>query len=180
MIRVTSVVLVLMIWSSILGAQRAPDGESRLFISATMNRLWSVGDRRGITGTLGAGLSWRRFVAHLHAADVGSVSARDGSRYGWRATSAGLVCETLGSREVVGDEFCGGKFHFGAGAELLYRFGASLPVMVGAGYRLGDDTTPFGTVAVALSPLDDTFVFGRVSVGRDFAQIGLGVGWPRR
>ena len=159
------------------GQRSSPHGVTAS-LNAAFYRLWIPGETRGVTGSLGLGFGWRGVVLSLLPIDVGVIQTANNDLFRLGKEEGGWRCRSRQTLEVVDKANCENQFTLGSVAELHYVFGGAVPVMVGGGYRHGDFATAFGTIAVAFTPLDETHVLLHVRGGRDFAQVGLGVGWP--
>ena len=162
-----------------LPAQSGDVRRPQPFVTGVITHLWTLGDSRGMTGMLGLGLASGRFRLHAQAIDIGALKQGDEDQYQWTFSRGTRYCEHVPTGDYVDDDHCFGPWTIASAVELLYAFGTDLPLMIGAGYRFGDNTTPFGTLAVALSPLSESHVLARLSVGEDYVQVGLGVAWAR-
>lgn len=173
------VLLGLTISATPLLAQGEDADALRPFATGVITHLWSLGPSRAMTGTAGVGLSYRGLRLHVQVIDIGALKLGDDRNYRWRPATRSRECEHVPTGATVEDELCLGPWTRASAVELLRAFGTDIPVMIGGGYRFGDNTTPFGTVAVALSTLNASHLLARLSVGRDYVQLGFGVGWTR-
>ena len=147
-------------------------------LTATIGRVWLGTDRPGVTGTLGAGVSWRSAMLQWQAIELGTVTVPGHEAYIWDIAGDRRECRHRETNELADGDLCEGtEWTFASSAELLYVFNPSLPITVGAGYRSGESPGPYATAGVAFSPMGETQVVTRVSAGERLFEVAIGMRW---
>ena len=161
-----------------VSARAQGEGRARHFyLAGTAGYAWDKPDG-GVTVSAGGAAVSRNFFVYLLPLDMTFVQGKQDFRYNQQPLYTGdVVCLDRETNQYVSNSKCRAplRVHWGAAAEANYApFGMASSLFVGAGYRTGYASTPYGTVGYIGRATKRSFGMARLSIGSGFAQLAIG------